>query len=155
MIDISMLKYEKSRILPYTPKQVFDLVADVESYPRFLPWCLRVKKLTKGKKSFLAEMEVGNNFFKETFISKDVLVSPTTRTPGKIEVFYKIGPFEYLNNHWIFHNYGMRRCKLVFFINIGMHKGLLGDMFSNVFFLAAEKLTLAFEMRARYLYSNS
>ena len=66
------------------------------------------------------ESNVIVNFFKETFISKDVLVSPTTRTPGKIEVFYKNGPFEYLNNHWIFHNYGKRRCKLVFFIKIAI-----------------------------------
>jgi len=149
-----MLKYEEKKILPYTAKQLFDLVADVENYPNFLPWCIQVKKLTKERDGFIAEMTVGNRFFSKTFVSKDVLVSPKINIPGKIKVSYKDGPFEYLNNHWTFCDYKKNSCKLAFFIDFKMRKGVLEDMFSHFFFSAAKKLTLAFERRASDLYSQ-
>ena len=149
-----MPRYKEQKILPYTPKQLFDLVADVESYPNFLPWCIHVKKLSKEKNGFIAEMKVGNRLFSESFVSKDVLFSPRLNMPGKIQVFYKRGPFDYLNNHWTFSNYRKNSCKLEFFIDFEIRKGILRDLFSDFFFSVAKKLTLAFEKRAEDLYSK-
>ena len=145
-----MQTHAETKHLPYTQEQMFKLVSDIAKYPEFLPWCISTRILSREGNELQADMVIGYKVFREGFTSRVILTEPE-----RIDVTFSRGPFKFLNNHWIFHYYGKRRCKLVFFINIGMHKGLLGDMFSNVFFLAAEKLTLAFEKRARYLYSNS
>ena len=106
------------------------------------------------KDGFIAEIKVGNRLFSESFVSKDVLFSPRLNMPGKIQVFYKRGPFEYLNNHWTFCNYRKNSCKLEFFIDFEIRKGILRDLFSDFFFSVAKKLTLAFEKRAEDLYSK-
>ena len=90
------------RFLPYTPEQVFDLVADVRSYPRFVPWieALRVREdtVTDGRGRLVADMVVGYKMFRETMRSAVDL----DRAARTIDVDYVRGPLERLTNNWRF-----------------------------------------------------
>ena len=92
-----MPKHSETRRLPYTPEQMFDLVADVRRYPEFLPWvsAMRVRKDTAEET--LADMIVGFKGLRETFTSK-----VTKQHPETIRVEYIEGPLKYLNNDWRF-----------------------------------------------------
>ena len=97
-----MPTHAEKRFLPYTPEQMFALVADIESYPQFLPWCVgtRIRSRTQeadGRELVLADMIIGYKMFRERFTSR-VRLKPHAR----IDVEYSEGPFRYLTNHWTF-----------------------------------------------------
>ena len=81
--------------LPYTPEQLFDLVADVEHYDEFLPWVVAVRVRSSSEKETIADLVVGFNAFKERFTSRVVKERPT-----RICVDYVEGPLKYLHNEW-------------------------------------------------------
>ena len=92
------MKHIERRILSHTPKNLFKLVSDVYSYPEFLPWCAaaRVNSIIEYKLD--ADLIIGFKIYKEVY-SSQILLDPNNY---KITVNYKEGPFEYLNNYWIF-----------------------------------------------------
>lgn len=97
-----MPTHHERRHLPHAPTQVFDLVADVRDYPRFIPWveALRVRRetVTDGSGSLTADMVVGYKMFRESFRS-DVTLNRAARTIG---VDYVRGPLKHLKNDWRF-----------------------------------------------------
>lgn len=92
-----MPTHSETRFLPYTPDQLFDLVADVEDYPKFLPWCIALRVRERADDVIRAEMVVGFKMLREKFVS-EVTLSPKTG----IDVRYLDGPFRYLENRWRF-----------------------------------------------------
>ena len=93
----AMPTHAEQRVLPYRPEQLYDLVAGVERYPEFLPWC-RAARITKREGDVLfADLVIAFKVFRERFSSK-VTLHPQT----KIDVEYINGPFRYLKNHWQF-----------------------------------------------------
>jgi coenzyme Q-binding protein COQ10 len=133
-------------VLSYTPEQLFALVADVERYPEFLPWCLaaRIKELQPDL--MVADMIIGFRMFRERFTSR-VALGP----PSRIDVTYAQGPFRRLNNHWVFERVP-GGCRIDFYVDFEFKSRLLQRMIEVLFSEAVRRMVDAFEKRARDLY---
>ncbi|HEY7811141.1 MAG TPA: type II toxin-antitoxin system RatA family toxin, partial [Allosphingosinicella sp.] len=90
-----MPRHSETRHLPYSPDQLFDLVADVRRYPEFLPWVVAVRVRSDGPGEMIADLAVGFRAIKETFTSKVI-----KQRPGRIEIDYIEGPLKHLHNSW-------------------------------------------------------
>ena len=101
-----MIKHSEKRYLKYTSEQMFKLVADIESYPSFIPWCREVNTTSRNRDEVKqceileADMRVSFKVFSETFSSKISL----DQLDGEINVEYLTGPFKHLTNRWVFTN---------------------------------------------------
>ncbi len=148
-----MPKFETKRIVQHSPEQMFDLVADVERYPEFLPLCealtVRSHKERDGKELLLADMTVGYKAVRETFTTQ-VLLNRSERT---IDVKYIDGPFRYLDNRWRFEPEGEGRCAVHFFIDYEFKSRILGALMGSMFDRAFRMFAEAFEKRADTVYA--
>ena len=92
-----MPTHAERQIVPYTPEQLFDLVADVGKYPRFLPWCVASRVRSRTEFASVSDLTIGFGPFRESFTSRVTLARPE-----RVTVEYEKGPFRYLNNQWDF-----------------------------------------------------
>lgn len=145
-----MPTHAEKKILPYTPAQMYALVADVERYPEFLPWCLDCRIKSKQRNVIMADLTVGYKIVRETFTS-EVKLNERSR---KIDVRYIKGPFKYLNNHWEFHPVSKGMCEVDFYIDFEFGSGLLQAMMGVFFNEAVRRMISAFEARAHDLYGK-
>ena len=101
-----MPTHSETRALPYKAQQMYDLVADVASYPKFLPWCsaARIRSVTpQGASSVMeADLVISFKVFRERFGSR-VVLHPDDM---KIDTEYLDGPFRYMKSNWAFQGYG-------------------------------------------------
>ena len=142
-----MPTHAEKRILPHTPEQLFDVVADIERYPEFLPWCIAARARRREGNVIHADMVVGFKMFRERFSTRDVL-----DRPRRIDVAYFEGPFKYLNNHWVFVPEGEGHCLIDFYIDFEFRSRFFQKMMGVVFNEAVQMMVSAFEKRARQLY---
>jgi coenzyme Q-binding protein COQ10 len=131
---------------------MFDLVADVERYPEFVPLCesLRVRRRSQsgeGIESLVADMSVGYKAIRESFTSRVTL----DRARLRIDVEYVDGPFRYLENRWVFRSKS-GGSEIDFHINYEFRNFALGLLMGAMFDRAFRKFTTAFEERAREIY---
>ena len=143
-----MAVHREIRLLPYTPEQIYDLIADVERYPEFLPWCLacRIKK-RESKNVFIADLVVGFKMVREQFTSR------VTLDPKKaITIEYLDGPFAYLTNEWKFDS-APGGTAVLFYLAFEFKSKLLQTLIGVLFEEAVHKMVSAFETRARKLYT--
>ncbi len=145
-----MLRHIEQKRLPYTPEQMFDLVADVDHYQEFAPWCIasRINR-REGDSVFYADLVVGYKMFRERFSSKVVL-----DRPNRIHIEYLKGPLKNLRNNWEFIRQPDGSCLIDFsvefeFSNIALQT--LANMFFNE---VVKRMVGAFEARAEQLYSS-
>ena len=141
-----MPTHAEERLLRYRPEQLFDLVADVERYPEFLPWCAGVRVIQRDDAMILADMLVGFKMVRERFTSR-VSLSP----PHRIDVAYLDGPFRYLDNHWIF-KLRDGGCLIDFYIDFEFRSRILRAVMGPLFNEAVRRMVAAFETRAGKLY---
>jgi coenzyme Q-binding protein COQ10 len=148
--------FETTRRVPYSARQMFAIVADVERYPEFLPLCegLIVRsRQTKGDKSsgeesvLTATMTVGYGAIKESFTSRVTLRA----AQNEILVAYLDGPFHHLDNRWRFRDVA-GGSEIHFFIDYAFASRLLGLSMGAMFDRAVKKYAEAFEARARAVY---
>lgn len=144
----AMPKHSEKRILPYSPEQLFDLVADVARYPEFLPWCKAARILEQDGTRMTADLIIGYKIFSEKFRSEVFL-----ERPRKIEVNYLSGPLSHLSNKWEFAPKGKANCEISFEVGFDFHSSLLGAAMEMFFDKALVKMVAAFESRAKQLYS--
>jgi coenzyme Q-binding protein COQ10 len=149
-----MPSFRTTRSVPHAPAQMFDLVADVERYPEFLPLCtgLRVRRRVQGEpgvETLVAEMSIGFKRIAETFTTKVVLDRPKL----DINVSYIDGPFRYLENRWEFRPEG-DGCAVRFFIDYEFRSLALGLVMGAMFDHAFRRFTDAFESRADLVYGR-
>ncbi len=142
-----MPTHAEKRILPYTPLQMFDLVAGVEHYPEFLPWCVATRVRQRDEELIVADMVIGFKMFRERFSSR-----VTLDRPNRIDVEYFDGPFKYLNNHWIFVPQGEGGCLIDFYVDFEFRSNILQKMIGVVFNEAVGLMVNSFEKRAKALY---
>jgi coenzyme Q-binding protein COQ10 len=144
-----MPTHVEKRHLPYTKEQIYGVVADVERYPEFLPWCsaCRIRKRESDGRTFYADMVVSFKMFRERFTSK-VTPHPTEL----IEVEYIDGPFRYLINRWHFADAKDGGCILDFYIDFEFRSRILQKVIGLVFSEAVQRMVRAFELRLRTLY---
>ncbi len=149
-----MPQYRTTRRVQHSAEKMFDLVADVEKYPQFVPLCerLRVRERTSGDEAevLLADMTVAYGPFRETFVSRVRLEKHNFR----IVVEYIDGPFKHLNNIWQFHPASDQACDITFFIDWEMKSRLLSMTVGAVFERAYMKFAEAFERRADQVYGR-
>lgn len=150
-----MPQYETTRSVPHSPRQMFDLVADIERYPEFLPLCealsVRSRKEGEAKTLLVADMTVGYKKIRETFTSQ-VLLKPDDLV---IDVKYLDGPFKYLDNKWTFESRGETGCEVRFFIDYEFKNRMLGMLMGTMFDRAFRMFAEAFEKRAREIYGDA
>ncbi|MFK3692657.1 type II toxin-antitoxin system RatA family toxin [Agrobacterium tumefaciens] len=148
-----MPKFETHRFVKHSPDRMYDLVADVEKYPQFLPLCealtVRSRKERDGKELLVADMTVGYKAFRETFTTQ-VLLNPAERA---IDVKYIDGPFRYLDNRWRFEA-TENGSTVHFFIDYEFKNRLLGAVMGSMFDRAFRMFAEAFEARADKIYAD-
>jgi coenzyme Q-binding protein COQ10 len=150
-----MPSFSTTRRVPFTSRQMFDLVADVEQYPKFLPLCegLSVKKRERGgdKETMICEMTVGYHALRETFTSRVVLDPSALQVNAGSVPEYPSGPFRSVENRWSFAQ-AEGGCDVQFYISYEfkslLMQMLVGSLFDRVF----RRYTQAFEERARVVY---
>ncbi len=160
---IKMPTHTEQKILPYTPDQLFDLVADVERYPEFLPWCLDCRITTREKEDvFLADLIIGYKFIREKFgsrvtLNRNLHTSLTTeKTPNTptIQVEYISGPMRYLSNNWRFVGNNNGTTTIHFDIDFEFKNAILQGLMGLFFHEAIKRMVSAFETRAQAVYST-
>ena len=148
-----MPRFGTTRRVPHRAAEMFDLVADVENYPAFVPLCERlvVKKreaFGEGHAVLVADMTVAYRIFRETFTSRVRLDRPALA----IFVEYLDGPFSSLQNRWRFAPTGETACEVEFFIEYEFRSRALGVLMGSVFETAFKRCAVAFEKRADEVY---
>jgi coenzyme Q-binding protein COQ10 len=141
-----MPTHAEKRFLPYTPEQVFDLVADIERYPEFLPWCVGARVRERNGNVILGDLLIGWRMVREKFTSR-----VTLGRPGRIDVEYAEGPFKYLKNHWLFEPQP-GGCLVDFYVDFEFRSHLLQSVIGTLFNEAVRRMVSAFEARAKSLY---
>lgn len=157
-----MPSFRTSRLVRHSARQMFDLVADVGTYPEFLPLCLGTRVLRRapgereGTELVVAEMRVGYKAIRETFISK------VTLEPAQLDIFvdYVDGPFRRMHNRWGFRDEptvteGARRSRVDFFIDYEFRSRAFGLLMGVMFDTAFRRFAQAFEERADRVYAGA
>jgi coenzyme Q-binding protein COQ10 len=144
-----MPTHAEKRHLPYSPEQLYDLVAGVERYPEFLPWCKAARITRREGNVFYADLVVAFKVFRERFQSK-VTLHPKTQ----IDVEYIEGPFRYLNNHWRFEEAPDGHCTVDFYVDFEFRSRILQNLIGLLFNEAVSRMVAAFEARAHALYGR-
>ena len=142
-----MPRHSETRHLPYTPEQLFDMVADVSRYDEFLPWVVAVRVRSLSEKETVADLVVGFNAFKERFTSRVV-----KERPSKICVDYVEGPLKYLHNEWTFDPADDGGTNVHFSVDFAFKSRLFETLAGSMFDRALRRMTSAFEQRAAALY---
>ena len=150
-----MPKHSESREMPYSAEQMYNLIADVESYPEFLPWCsgvrMRARRAIDGGEVLEADLVISFKVFRERFGSR-VTLRADART---IDVEYLDGPFKYLVNNWKFEPIDEARCRTSFFVDFEFRSRALQAVIGVVFNEAMRRIVRAFEERANVLYGST
>lgn len=151
-----MPTHSEKRVVPFTAEQMYALIADVGSYPEFLPWCAaarvhETRPLPDGSGEVMdADLVVSFKVYRERFGSR-VTLRPEART---IDVEYLQGPFRYLQNHWRFEPHAGGGCEVDFFVDFEFRSAILQRLIGLVFHEAMQRIVRAFEKRAATLYGS-
>jgi coenzyme Q-binding protein COQ10 len=151
-----MPSFRNERRVRHSARDMFELVADVERYPEFVPLCqaLRVRRRTEdeeGREVLIADMEVGYRAIYEKFTSRVTLDRPRL----KLLVEYIDGPFSRLENIWSFRDHPLPGFSTVgFFIAYEFRSRVLGALMGSMFDVAFRKFSAAFEARADQVYGR-
>ncbi len=146
------MRHLVTKILPYAPDQLFELVGDVSRYPEFVPWITAMRTWNArtdetGVTSLDAEAKVGFSFLRESFSTR-VRRDPAAR---QIDVGLISGPFDKLRNRWRFHE-DPGGTRIEFDIDFAFKTRLLEGLLERNFEHAVDRLMACFEDRARALY---
>lgn len=150
-----MPQFSSKRRVQHSAAQMFDLVADVERYPEFVPMCqaLRIRQRTQnpdGTETVIADMTVSFKVVRESFTSRVTL----DRANLKILVEYLKGPFSHLENRWTFEAKSDTACDVGFFIAYEFRSRMLAVMMGAMFDAAFQRFAAAFETRADAIYGR-
>jgi coenzyme Q-binding protein COQ10 len=148
-----MPQFSNKRRVRHSAEKMFDLVADVERYPEFVPMCqsLKIRQRTPksdGGEVIIADMTVSFQVVRETFTSRVTLDRPNL----KILVEYLQGPFSKLENRWTFETKSENACDVGFFIAYEFRSRMLAVLMGAMFDAAFQRFAAAFEKRADAVY---
>jgi coenzyme Q-binding protein COQ10 len=149
-----MSRFTTKRRVRHAASDMFDLVADIERYPEFVPLCrsTRVSRRTKageGVETLRSEMTVAYKMISETFVTRVTLDKPRLQ----IHVQYLEGPFRQLENRWTFQPLGEHSCDVEFFISYEFRSRTLGFLMGSMFDTAFRRFAEAFERRADVVFA--
>ena len=146
-----MPRHHEKRVLPYRAEQMYLLVADVASYPKFLPWTaaarIRSRKPIAGGEVMEADLVISFKVFRERFGSR-VTLWPEAQ---KIDTEYLDGPFKFLKSTWAFRDVE-GGCEVEFFVDFEFRNAILQGIIGMMFNEAMQRVVRAFEVRAAELF---
>ena len=145
-----MPRHAESRHLPWSPEQLFDLVADVPSYQLFLPWVVAVRVRSDSETEMVADVVVGFKGLRERFTSRVVKDRPRTITVDYVE-----GPLKHLRNEWTFRPDGAGGTQLDFVVDFAFRSRIFEAIAGQMFDRALRRMIGAFEARAAELYGTT
>jgi coenzyme Q-binding protein COQ10 len=145
-----MPKHAEKKRLPYSPEQLFDLVADIERYPEFLPWCVGARIRERDGNVVIGDLLIGYKMLRERFTSRVEL-----GRPDRIDVSYSEGPFKYLHNHWLFLRQPDGGTLIDFYVDFEFRSKMLQKVIEVFFTEAVKRMVAAFEARAHQLYGGA
>ena len=151
-----MPQFRTRRRVRHAAADMFDLVADMERYPEFVPLCqsMRIRKRTatgEGIETVVAEMTVAYKVIRETFATRVTLDRPNLQ----ILVEYLSGPFSRMENRWDFHPVGDHLCDVEFFISYEFRSRMFALLMGAMFDTAFRRFSQAFERRADQVYGRA
>lgn len=150
-----MPQFSTKRRVRHAAVEMFDLVADVEKYPQFVPLCSALSVKSRAEKEgttiLIADMTVAYKIVHETFTSRVTL----NRQDLKILVEYLSGPFKRMQNRWSFHPVGEDGCDVEFFIDYEFRSRTLAMLMGAMFDAAFRRFAVAFEQRADEIYGGA
>ena len=144
-----MPSHSASRILPWSCEQLFDLAADVESYPDYVPGWVSARVIERADKRLRVEQQLGLKLLRQPFVSTAEL-----ERPGRITVHSDDGPFRCLRLEWRFEAVGLQRCRVSLSIDLQLNSSFLEPMVNSLFNLAAADIISRFEIRAHTVYER-
>ncbi len=147
---MSEIRIERSAIVPYSPKQMYDLVNDIPSYPKFLPWCRSAKVLSQADNQICACLDVAKGAVQRSFSTCNNL-QPNQR----IEMHLKEGPFKDLFGLWQFEDIQGRGSKVSLTLSFEFSNKILELALSPVFCYMANNMVDAFQKRAQQVYGQT
>jgi coenzyme Q-binding protein COQ10 len=145
-----MPRHTEKRNLPYSPEQLFDLVADVKRYQEFLPWVAATRIRSDSDTQMIADLVVGFKSLKETFTSR-----VNKHRPDRIDIDYIEGPLKYLHNSWKFAPDGSGGTDIDFCVDFAFRSRIFETLAGQMFDRALRRMIGAFETRAHELYGDS
>lgn len=145
--------HAEQRTLPYTPQQLYSLVADIEKYPEFLPWCVGARIRERRGNEVIADMVIGFKMIREKFTSRVTLTPPGEGGPeGRIDVAYIDGPMRHMQNRWVFMPNPDGSTTIDFYVDFEFRSKLLQKLIGALFHEAVRRMVAAFDTRAKALY---
>ncbi|MBV6632567.1 MAG: type II toxin-antitoxin system RatA family toxin [Alphaproteobacteria bacterium] len=146
----------EKKIVPYRSDQMFELVADIASYPKFLPWCVASRIRSRKGDVVLADLIIGFRMIRERFTSRVVLEPPKgVGAPAAIKVEYLDGPLKSLRNEWTFTPTGNGdACEVDFFVDFEFRSKMLQKVAALFFSEVVSRMVGAFEDQAQVLYGD-
>ena len=152
---MAIKKHIEQKKLPYTPEQMYALVAAVDKYKEFAPWCIASRiNSWDGENIFFADLVVGYKMFRERFTSKVHLTPPEGNIPGEIYIQYLRGPLRQLKNHWRFTRDVDGLCIIDFNVEFEFKNNMLQGIAQVFFQEIVKRMVSAFEERAKELYGE-
>jgi len=151
-----MPHFSTKRRVRHAASDMFDLVADVEKYPQFVPLCSAIKMRSRAAKGdgitvMVSDMTVAYKMIRQTYGSRVTLDRPGL----KIVVEYLDGPFSRMQNRWTFHPAGGDSCEVEFYIDYEFRSRTLAMLMGAMFETAFRKFAAAFEKRADEIYGRN
>lgn len=144
-----MYTLKRNAIVPYTAKQMFELVNAIEDYPRFLPWCTQSKIIRQSDEEIVASLHVSWKGFHKDFTTRNELFPHE-----KMRIHLVSGPLQRMEGVWEFQMLDQHACKVSLDLEFAFAGGLIDRFFQPVFRHIANTLVDAFCKRAAELYGN-
>lgn len=143
----NMKTIKRQALLPYSAKQMFELVDDIEQYPEFLPNCAGAREVERSETEVIASLAVAKGGFEKTFTTKNI-----NKPYDAIVMQLVDGPFKHLDGRWSFTALDEKACKIELEVNFEFSNMLTSMAFSSVFHHLAESFVEAFSQRAKTVY---
>jgi len=147
-----MPKLDKKHIVNHSAQDMFDLVCDVENYPKFVPLCKTLNVTQRREKDdktlIMADMTMAYKMMNETFTTQVLM----DRDALVIDVKYIEGPFKHLDNKWVFEALGEKKCEITFHLDYELRSKILAMAAGAIFEVAFGRFVDAFEKRADAIY---
>ena len=145
-----MSTHSATRILPYTCEQLFDLAADIESYPEFLPGWVEARVLERSGNHLRVEQRLGLKLVPLPFTTTAFLDRPQT-----LSIHSSDGPFRFLQIEWRFEPAGPGHCRVLLDFNVQLRAGLLERVVTGLFDHLSPEIINRFDRRAHLLYGTN